>query len=85
MAGAATQRKRLLLLAYLADPPPRRFARGSLVGLFWPEQPEESARHLLSVTIHALRGALEPGALCADPLEVWLDPDPEPGAGRTGR
>jgi predicted ATPase/DNA-binding SARP family transcriptional activator len=50
--------KALALLAYLAlerDDPHRR---GALVGLLWPELPEDAARNNLRVTLHRLGQAL---------------------------
>ncbi|MFO7696172.1 MAG: BREX system ATP-binding domain-containing protein, partial [Anaerolineae bacterium] len=46
------------LLAYLAVESGRPHRRETLVGLFWPESPERSARHSLSQALHNLRQAL---------------------------
>ena len=40
--------------------PTRRFSRSRLVGLFWPEEPEQSARRKLSQAMWRIRSSLEP-------------------------
>src|SRR4051812_29067287 len=73
------------LLALLAYPPGRARSRDELIACFWPDDDLSSARHKLSVALHALRGQLEPdgvpegSVLAADRFTVSLDP----GAVRT--
>lgn len=51
-------RKHLALLAYLAASPGRTRAREHLLGLLWPEKPQDRARHSLNEAIRRLRVAL---------------------------
>ncbi len=58
------QPKRLALLAYLALTPRGGWCRRhALIGLFWPECPEDDARNALSQALHGLRQALGARAL----------------------
>src|SRR5688572_1322805 len=52
------QPRRFALLCYLAVADAALTRRDTLLGLFWPEKPEEDARHGLSQAIHYLRRAL---------------------------
>jgi DNA-binding SARP family transcriptional activator len=52
--------KTAALLALLAFPPGRSRSRDELIALFWPDDDLNSARHKLSVALHALRQQLEP-------------------------
>ena len=51
-------RKELALLAYLAVESRHPHSRDTLLGMFWPESPEESARNSLRVALANLRAAL---------------------------
>src|SRR3989304_3470633 len=51
-------RKHLALLAYLALSPARSRTRDHLLGLLWPESPEEKARRSLNEAVRTLRLAL---------------------------
>ena len=60
-AGAAVPlraRKEVALLAYLAVEAARPQQRDTLLGLFWPEAPEDAARLSLRVALTHLRTAL---------------------------
>src|SRR5512141_1835587 len=46
------------LLAYLAVEAGRSHSRDALMGLFWPDSPEETARHSLRQALFSLRLAL---------------------------
>ncbi len=69
-------RKELALLAYLAVEQ-QRHRRESLLGLLWPDSPEDIARNNLRVVLAGLRRALGPAgqaALIADRQYVQLAP-----------
>lgn len=72
--------KTRLLLAYLAVEAGKPHRRDRLVGLFWPEQPEASARRSLSQALYNLRQLLEksssPGEtyILADSARVQFTP-----------
>ena len=51
-------RKHLALLTYLALSPDRTRSRGHLLGLLWPESPEDKARRSLNEAVRRLRAAL---------------------------
>jgi len=51
-------RKELALLAYLAVEGRQVHSRDTLLGMFWPESPEEAARNSLRVALANLRAAL---------------------------
>ena len=55
LAGAATQRRRLVVLAILAQAGARGLTRDKLVGLLWPEVDEPRARSALSQALYALK------------------------------
>jgi TolB-like protein/DNA-binding SARP family transcriptional activator/Flp pilus assembly protein TadD len=63
IGGAAAQRHRIALLAYLALARGHTAPRETLLALLWPEQGEKEARHLLNVSVHVLRKALGDDAL----------------------
>jgi DNA-binding SARP family transcriptional activator len=48
-------RKNLALLLYLARSPERRRSREHLVGVFWGDKPDASARHSLNEALHVIR------------------------------
>ncbi|UCG76543.1 MAG: hypothetical protein JSV95_04410, partial [Gemmatimonadota bacterium] len=56
------QPKRVALLAYLASQP-GYVRRDTLLGVFWPESDEESARHALRQSLYTLRRSLGPRLL----------------------
>src|SRR5688500_3568832 len=58
VAGAASQRRRLALLALLAAAPGRTLSRDKVIGLLWPESNTVKARHLLADAIYELRAGL---------------------------
>jgi DNA-binding SARP family transcriptional activator len=55
LTGAATQRRRLALLALLAVAADRGLARDKLVAYLWPESDAERARHVLNQLVYAQR------------------------------
>ena len=59
LTGAATQRRRLALLALLAVAGERGVSRDKLVAYLWPESDAERARHVLNQLIYAQRKHLD--------------------------
>ena len=57
-SGAALQRKRLGLLAFLAAESPAAVSRDKLVALFWPDSAAERARGALYQTLSVLRAVI---------------------------
>jgi len=58
VTGAATQRRKLALLAVLATGGERGVSRDRLLALFWSESDAEHARHALTQSLSALRREL---------------------------
>ena len=67
----ASQRRKLVVLAYLALAS-RPVSRDTLVELFWGDEDEERARHSLSNALSFLRGVLGPDAIAARKSDVAL-------------
>ncbi|HEU4560731.1 MAG TPA: BTAD domain-containing putative transcriptional regulator [Longimicrobium sp.] len=63
IAGRATHKRRMALLAILAVARGRPVGRERLLGLLWPELPTEAARHNLSESLYVLRKDLGEGVL----------------------
>jgi DNA-binding SARP family transcriptional activator len=55
VAGAASQHRRTALLTVIACAGPRGISRDSLLALFWPDSPEDRARHVLSQWLFLMR------------------------------
>lgn len=68
-------RKNLALLVYLARSPRHARTRDHLVGLLWPEKPQEKARHSLEVALGPLRSYVGAGALETEGDQVRLAAD----------
>jgi len=70
------QPKRVALLAWLALARPHGFhRRDTLLGMFWPELPEERARNALRQALHQLRSACGDGVVVTRGMhEVGVDP-----------
>lgn len=73
LGGAATQRRRIALLAVLACHPDG-ISRDRLVGLFWPESSDERARHALAQLLYAIRKDLGEAAIVGSATMLRLDP-----------
>jgi serine/threonine-protein kinase len=80
MTGAATQRRRLAILALLAVSGDRGLSREKLVAYLWPESDSERARHNLNQLLHAERRAFDAPGLFAgvktlrlDSVLIWTD------------
>ena len=70
LSGALTQRKRLALLAILAEAGDRGVSRDRLVAMLWPER-DERARHLLNQALYAIRREVgEDTFLGTDPIRL---------------
>src|SRR5512134_2489518 len=68
------------LLAYLSVEADRPHRREALIGLFWPDSPEESARHSLRQALSNLRRAIgehtaQPPYLLTARDDVHFNPD----------
>lgn len=73
LAGPATQRHRLALLAMLAVSQPRPVSRDKLVAYLWPDRDEEHGRGLLKQSVYTLRRALGSSAILAAGDALWLN------------
>jgi DNA-binding SARP family transcriptional activator len=74
VTGAATQPRRLALLALLAVAGERGVNREHLLTLLWPEHDEERGRHALTQALYALRHDLGVEDLFLGQQEVRLNP-----------
>lgn len=75
LAGRASQRHRLALLAVLAAAP-RGTSRDKVIALLWPERDALRARHALSDSIYRVNQALGQEAVVASGnRDLWLDDD----------
>jgi len=68
-------RKHLALLAYLALSPARSRTRDHLLGLLWPESPEEKARRSLNEAVRTLRLALGNERLVSRGEAIEINPE----------
>ncbi len=74
VAGAASQPRRLALLAMLACAGDRGLTRDKLIAFFWPDADEERARRGLSQAIYALRQDLGSEEALVGTKDLRLDP-----------
>jgi DNA-binding SARP family transcriptional activator/tetratricopeptide (TPR) repeat protein len=58
MPAPAARRRTLALLALVATAGPRGITRERLLGILWPDRPEEQGRHALAQALYALRKEL---------------------------
>ncbi|MBE0593836.1 MAG: hypothetical protein IH616_15695, partial [Gemmatimonadales bacterium] len=65
-------RKNLALIVYLARSPRRTRSRDHLMGLFWADKPEASARHSLREAIRVVRKAVGEDGLLTEHDQVRL-------------
>ncbi|MBC7790320.1 MAG: tetratricopeptide repeat protein [Anaerolineae bacterium] len=75
LTGAATQRKRLAVLAVLAAAGDRGVSRDRLLALFHSESDSERARHTFSQSLHSLRRDLKSDELFLGTAELRLNPE----------
>ena len=74
VTGAATQRRKLALLAVLATGGARGVSRDRLLALFWPDSDAEHARHALTQSLSALRRELGADNLVLGSADLSLNP-----------
>ncbi|HEX6371415.1 MAG TPA: BTAD domain-containing putative transcriptional regulator [Longimicrobium sp.] len=74
VTGRAAHRRRLALIAILAAARGRPVGRERIVGLLWPENPTDAARHNLSEGLYVLRKDLGEDSFVVMGDEVGLDP-----------
>lgn len=74
LAGAATRRRPLALLALIAAAGQRGITRERLIGLLWPDRDEGAARHVLAQSLYALRKDLDADALLLNGGALRLNP-----------
>lgn len=72
--GAATQRRRLALLAVIAAAGNRGVSRDRLLTLLWPDSDEQKGRHGLAQSLYALKRDLGADSLFLGTSELRLDP-----------
>jgi DNA-binding SARP family transcriptional activator len=68
-------RKNLALLLYLVRSPDRRRTREHLVGVFWGDKPDSSARHSLNEALRVIRKSVGEDLLLSVGDQVALAPD----------
>lgn len=80
LTGAATQRRRLAILALLAVSRQVGLSRDKLVAYLWPESEAERARHVLNQLLYAQRRQFEAEGLFLgrktlrlNPAVIWAD------------
>jgi DNA-binding SARP family transcriptional activator len=73
LTGAATQRRRLAILALLAVAGDRGLSRDKLLGCLWPESEFERARHTLNQLLYAQRKLFAGEALFAGRKSLRLN------------
>jgi DNA-binding SARP family transcriptional activator len=74
LTGAATQRRRLAILALLAVARQSGLSRDKLVAYLWPESDAERARHVLNQLLYAQRRQFEADGLFLGRKTVRLNP-----------
>ncbi len=74
LRGKTVQRQRIALLAVLAVAGERGMSRDRILGLLWPESPEDRARRSLSNALYELRRALGDNAILGSGDDLRLNP-----------
>lgn len=74
LSGEAAQKRRLALLPVLAGTDLRPIPRDRVIGVLWPDNDPDSARHLLSAGVHVLRRSLGADAILSHGDELALNP-----------
>jgi DNA-binding SARP family transcriptional activator/TolB-like protein len=72
--GAATQRRRLAVLALLACAPAGSVSRDKLIGYLWPDLDTDSGRSRLADALHGLRKAMGRSTVISSGEDVCLNP-----------
>ena len=75
LTGQTVQRQRIALLAVLAVAGERGMSRDRILGLLWPESPEDRARRSLSNALYELRRALGDNAILGSGDDLRLNPN----------
>jgi Tol biopolymer transport system component/DNA-binding SARP family transcriptional activator len=75
LTGAASQPRRLALLALLASAGEHGMTRDQILGMLWPESDEERARKGLNQALYALRQEMGADEVFLGTREVRLNPD----------
>ena len=75
LAGAASQPRRLAILAVLARAGDRGVTREKVIGYLWPDSDEERARRLLSQAVYMLRRDLGSDDAILGVRDLRLGPD----------
>jgi DNA-binding SARP family transcriptional activator/tetratricopeptide (TPR) repeat protein len=76
IGSVLSQPRRLALLVYLGlEASGGGVQRDRLLGVFWPDLPQDQARQSLRTALHFLRRSLGPGAIETEGTAVLLDPD----------
>lgn len=73
LAGPPAQRHRVALLTLIVAAWPRPLSRDRAMALLWPERDLVSARRLLNLAVHVLRGTLGEGAIVSTADGLVLD------------
>jgi DNA-binding SARP family transcriptional activator/TolB-like protein/tetratricopeptide (TPR) repeat protein len=74
VSGRAAHRRRLAIVAILASARGRPVGRERIIGLLWPDNPADAARHTLSEGLYILRKELGEASFVTVGNEVGLDP-----------
>ena len=73
VTGLASRRHPLAILALLATAPSQTLSRSKLVGLLWPDSPEEKGRNRLNTYLHRIRSELGNDAVASVGDDLRLD------------
>src|SRR5213083_2500676 len=74
IGGPPAQRHRIALLTLIVAAWPQSLSRERAMAMLWPERDTASARRLLNLAIHVLRGTLGEGAITSTGDGLLLDP-----------
>jgi TolB-like protein/Tfp pilus assembly protein PilF len=74
LSGPPAQRHRIALLTLIVAAWPQSLSRERAMAMLWPERDTASARRLLNLAIHVLRGTLGEGAITSTGDGLLLDP-----------
>ena len=74
IAGPPAQRHRVALLTLVVAAGPQPLSRDRAMSLLWPERDEASARRLLNLAVHVLRGTLGDEAIVSTGDGLLLEP-----------
>ncbi len=69
-----TRRKNLTLFLYLACAGRKGRSQDQLIGVLWPDKPQEKARHSVTVALSTLRSCLGDGIIVTEGGQSWIDP-----------